>query len=123
MTDTSPTNVEAMIERLRYHDLRVKFDEAADMLEALAAENAALRTRAETADMRADNLSDKLELERALTDGAHRRATAAALRAALERQGDNMAFVLNHMSVPKAYYEKFLRELEEDRAALTGGAA
>jgi hypothetical protein len=41
----------------------------------------------------------------------------AELEAALTRQGDNMAFVLNHMDV-KNWYDKFTTELAEDRAAL-----
>lgn len=45
-------------------------------------------------------------------------AALETLRAALDRQCDSMAFILNHMSIPVAYYEKFTRELEEDRAAL-----
>jgi hypothetical protein len=97
MTDTWSANVNGIVTEMRKRANVVRhladaywMIEAADMLEALAAENVALRTRAETADMRADNLSDKLELERALTDGAHRRAReaeadAAALRAALGR--------------------------------------
>lgn len=40
------------------------------------------------------------------------------LRAALERQSDNMAFVLNHMEVQKQWYEKFTNELSENREAL-----
>ena len=42
----------------------------------------------------------------------------AGLRKALERQGDNMAFVINHVTIPKQWMEKFIRELEEDRATL-----
>lgn len=41
------------------------------------------------------------------------------LEAALQRQSDNMAFVLNHMNVPDGLYGKFTRELAEDRAAIT----
>jgi hypothetical protein len=40
------------------------------------------------------------------------------LRKALERQGDNMAFVLNHHTMHDSWYEKFRHELDEDRAAL-----
>ena len=40
------------------------------------------------------------------------------LKAALERQGDNLAFVLNRVSLPEAWFEKFDRELQEDRKAL-----
>lgn len=39
------------------------------------------------------------------------------LEAALSRQGDNMAFVLNHMDT-KNWYEKFSIELAEDRGVL-----
>lgn len=41
------------------------------------------------------------------------------LQEALKRQSDNMAFVINHISMPEHWYEKFQRELEEDRAALS----
>jgi hypothetical protein len=44
-------------------------------------------------------------------------ARIAQLEAALNRQGDNMAFVLNHMDV-KNWYDKFTTELAEDRAVL-----
>lgn len=46
---------------------------------------------------------------------------ASRLRAAegaLSRQADNMAFVLNHHPLPDQWYDKFTRELAEDRAAL-----
>lgn len=42
----------------------------------------------------------------------------AELEAALSRQADNMAFVLNHASLPDQWYEKFLNELALDRTAL-----
>lgn len=42
----------------------------------------------------------------------------AALREALERQCDNMAFILNRAQTYD-WYEKFCRELAEDRAALS----
>jgi len=38
---------------------------------------------------------------------------------ALERQTDNVAFILNHVALPDHWYDKFKSELEEDRAALT----
>lgn len=41
-----------------------------------------------------------------------------ALKEALDRQCDNMAFILNHMAVPDPWYEKFTNELAEDRKAL-----
>lgn len=40
------------------------------------------------------------------------------LRSALSRQCDNIAFILNHMSIPDNWYEKFTHELKEDRQAL-----
>ena len=40
------------------------------------------------------------------------------LRAALNRQGDNMAFVINHATLPEQWMTKFMAELAEDRAAL-----
>lgn len=42
----------------------------------------------------------------------------AGLEKALERQGDNMAFVINHVTIPNQWMEKFMRELDEDRTAL-----
>jgi ethanolamine utilization protein EutP (predicted NTPase) len=44
-------------------------------------------------------------------------ARIAELEAALTRQGDNMAFVLNHMDTRK-WYDSFAWELAEDRTAL-----
>jgi uncharacterized coiled-coil protein SlyX len=44
-------------------------------------------------------------------------ARIAELEAALTRQGDNMAFILNHMDT-RQWYDKFTSELAEDRAAL-----
>lgn len=44
----------------------------------------------------------------------------AKLREALNRQGDNMAFVINNVSLPDQWRDKFMRELDEDRAALEG---
>jgi hypothetical protein len=41
------------------------------------------------------------------------------LRKALSRQCDNMAFVVNHVTL-HGWYDKFKDELEEDRAALSG---
>lgn len=41
-----------------------------------------------------------------------------SLHDALVRQTENMAFVLNHMSMPDHWYERFTRELAEDREAL-----
>jgi hypothetical protein len=41
------------------------------------------------------------------------------LREALIRQSDNMAFVINHISMHDGWYEKFQRELEEDRVVLS----
>lgn len=40
------------------------------------------------------------------------------LREALNRQGDNMAFALNNVTMPSQWYEKLTTELAEDRAAL-----
>lgn len=40
------------------------------------------------------------------------------LARALERQCDNMAFLLNHTSLSDAWFLKFDRELKEDRAFL-----
>lgn len=42
-----------------------------------------------------------------------------ALREALSRQADNMAFVLNHATLTDFWYNKLSRELHKDRAALT----
>ncbi len=40
------------------------------------------------------------------------------LREALDRQCDNMAFVLNHFKCPNSWFHKFNNELTEDRQAL-----
>jgi hypothetical protein len=42
------------------------------------------------------------------------------LENALERQTENMAFVLNRMGVPEQWHEKFETELAEDRGVLSG---
>ncbi len=38
---------------------------------------------------------------------------------AFHRQADNMAFIINHMGMPDQWREKFMRELGEDRSALS----
>ena len=45
--------------------------------------------------------------------------TIDALVAALERQADNVAFMLNRFELPRQWHEKLDRELAEDRAALS----
>lgn len=40
------------------------------------------------------------------------------VREASNRQADNMAFILNHAELPKQWYDKFTKELAEDRQAL-----
>lgn len=50
------------------------------------------------------------------------RAEVERLREALQRQSDNMAFVLNHFNVPAQWYDKLTSELADDRATLQGGA-
>ena len=47
------------------------------------------------------------------------KARIKELEAALDRQCDSMAFVLNHMDV-KNWYDKLTTELAEDRAAFKG---
>lgn len=42
----------------------------------------------------------------------------AGMREALERQCANMATVINHVTLPDPWYDKFKSELETDRAAL-----
>ena len=64
------------------------------------------------------NLRLIAERDRLAAELAAAIAREAGLREALTRQGDNMAFVLNHMTMPDGYYGKFIHELEEDRAAL-----
>lgn len=51
---------------------------------------------------------------------ASSQAEIERLKTALERQCDNMAFVVNHVTL-HGWYDKFKDELEEDRAALSGG--
>jgi len=45
------------------------------------------------------------------------------LREALDRQCDNIAFILNRVDLPKTWFEKFDSELSEDRKALGGNHA
>ncbi len=40
------------------------------------------------------------------------------LRETFARLADNMAFALNHIDMPRQWYDKFCRELEEDRATV-----
>lgn len=47
------------------------------------------------------------------------RAEHAEIVEALDRQCDNIAFILNHHQLPDQWNEKFTRELEKDRALLT----
>lgn len=42
----------------------------------------------------------------------------ARLREALDRQCDNMAFVLNRVTLPDQWYCKFSNELEADRGLI-----
>lgn len=46
------------------------------------------------------------------------RAGNKRLKEALERQCDNMAFVVNHAELPPWAFNNFRRHLEEDRAVL-----
>jgi hypothetical protein len=46
-------------------------------------------------------------------------AAAPDLLEAIKRQADNMAFVLNHMTMPDHYYERFMEELELVRDAIS----
>ncbi|MEN3145735.1 hypothetical protein ABCW43_00310 [Neorhizobium sp. IRAMC:178] len=50
-------------------------------------------------------------------------AELAKLREALNRQADNMAFVINHVTLPGQWLEKFMVELDADRSALNQGAS
>lgn len=50
---------------------------------------------------------------------ASSQAEIERLTKALTRQCDNMAFVVNHVTLHR-WYDKFKDELEEDRAALSG---
>jgi hypothetical protein len=58
--------------------------------------------------------------EKASADAAE--AKVARLEGALTRQGDNMAFVINHANLPDQWEDKFTLELAQDRAALKGEA-
>lgn len=44
--------------------------------------------------------------------------TIEALKKALDRQADNMAFILNHVQLSDQWWHKFNNELAEDRTAL-----
>ena len=45
--------------------------------------------------------------------------TITAIKKALERQTENMAFIINHVSMPEHWRDKFMRELDEDRSTLS----
>ena len=45
--------------------------------------------------------------------------TESDLRKALERQMENMACLLNHMSVPEQWYNKLIKELKADRRGIS----
>lgn len=53
-----------------------------------------------------------------LRDVGTLQAEVRKLAKALERQCENMAFVINHVTLPDSWYEKFQCELDNDRAAL-----
>lgn len=46
-------------------------------------------------------------------------ARVKELEKALARQCDNMAFIVNHVTMPEKWRDKWERELAEDRVALT----
>jgi hypothetical protein len=46
-------------------------------------------------------------------------AAAPKLLEAVERQCDNMAFILNHNPMTDSLYDKFIKELEQDRSIIT----
>lgn len=72
-----------------------------------------LRTRPNDAPMESERLMDEAaDLITTLT------AERDALAKALDRQCDNMAFIVNHVSL-HAWYDKFKNELEQDRPALS----
>ena len=115
--------------------------EAADALEAQAARIAELeaeafhlrsahiaaeadlgkvRARAEAAEAevalaRAEPFQKYVDANEARIDAE---AKVARLREALDRQADNMSFVLNRVVLPEQWQQKFVRELAEDRDAL-----
>lgn len=101
-------------------DLRQKAESRArlalsisDFIRALAPEDAALAALRERY---AAIASDKVNLR---SENAMLRGKVEKLVEALRRQGDNMAFTLNNTSIYEGWHEKFTRELEEDRAALS----
>lgn len=58
------------------------------------------------------------KIDRILLERKEAAYTIETLRAALSRQSDNMAFVINHMDLPPQWHLKFTKELDEDRASL-----
>jgi hypothetical protein len=73
-------------------------------------------------------LDDALELLRQIRDNEvnaqdeadkflrdHVPSKLSAVTEAFRRQAANMAFVINHIQLPDAWYKKFTEELEQDR--------
>ena len=73
-----------------------------------------------------DGFHHSIEAAQAAAEADYRARIAAsldldkilALVEAATRQTDNLAFLLNHAEIPNHWYEKLVRECEEDRAAL-----
>jgi hypothetical protein len=76
---------------------------------------ALVRLRVASKDIRFAQAAD---IQTALNLISRQAAELERMREALRRQTENMAFALNHMPIPTSWYQKFARELEEDRARL-----
>jgi hypothetical protein len=61
------------------------------------------------------DIRDSMDAPRTMTEAARK---IRELRGALQRQADNMAFLLNHVEVPQKWREKYSAELRVDSAVL-----
>jgi LPS O-antigen subunit length determinant protein (WzzB/FepE family) len=82
--DITPENVARMLERLRFHDMRVNLGDAADMLEALAARLAEVEAESDTWEARAAAYREQKITEIRRANAAE--AKVARLKEALARR-------------------------------------
>ena len=90
--------------------------EAHKGVDALLALVEALRRERDVARAKASAATEMLAAS--IASEARLMARVAELEAALTRQADNVAFVLNRCPLPEQWFDRFDRELREDRKLL-----